>query len=102
MRRNSRTTAKTPTPLGWANLLKKPSGERGWEPTKPSKSIGSERPRPNPAGPGSVDAAVDQGGDGKREADREAYIAEVEQWRMDGETDVLQDRVEIAALDRRR
>ena len=56
----------------------------------------------HPARPGRVDAAVDQRGDGEGEADREADIAEVEQRRMDGEADVLQDRVEVAALDRRR
>jgi hypothetical protein len=45
---------------------------------------------------------VDQRGDGEGEGDREADIAEIEQRRMDREADVLQDRVEVAALERRR
>ena len=44
----------------------------------------------------SISAAI-----GKRERDREADIAEIEQRRMHREADVLQDRVEIASLGRR-
>ena len=62
---------------------------------------GGQRPGPHPARPGRVDAAFDQGGDGEGEGDREADIAEIEQRRMDGEADVLQQRVEVAALERR-
>ncbi len=62
----------------------------------------SQRPWPHPARPGGVDAALDEGGDREGKADREADIAEIEQRRMDGEAEILQHRVEIAALDRRR
>ena len=62
---------------------------------------GHQRPRPHPARPGGVDAAFDQRGDGEGERDREADIAEIEQRRMDGEAGVLQDRIEVAALERR-
>ena len=63
---------------------------------------GGERPRPHPARPGGVDPALDQRGDGEGERDRAADIAEIEERRMDGEADVLEDRVEVVALDRRR
>ena len=59
---------------------------------------GGQRPGPHPARPGGVDAALDQRRDGEGEGDREADIAEVEERRMDGEADVLQDRIEVAAL----
>ena len=49
----------------------------------------------------AIDAALDQRRDGEREGDREADIAEIEQRRMHREADVLQDRIEVAALDRR-
>ena len=62
---------------------------------------GDERPRPYPARPGCVDAALEQRGDGKGERDREADIAEIEHRRMHGEADVLQHGVEVPALDRR-
>ena len=59
------------------------------------KHPGGQRPGPHPARPGGVDAALDQGGDGEGEGDREADIAEIEQRRMDREADVLQHRVEV-------
>ena len=62
---------------------------------------GDQRPWPHPARPGGIDAALDQGGDGEGERDREADIAEIEHRRMDREADILQHRIEIAALDRR-
>ena len=60
-----------------------------------------QRPRPHPARPGGVDAAFDQGRDGEGERDREADIAEIEHRRMDREAEILQDRIEVAALERR-
>ena len=62
---------------------------------------GAEHPGPHPARPGRVDAAFNQGGDGEGECDRETDIAEVEHRRVEGETGVLQDRIEILALERR-
>ena len=62
---------------------------------------GQQRPRPHPARPGGIDAAVDERGDGEGERDREADIADIEQRRMNREARILQDRVEIAALERR-
>ena len=61
-----------------------------------------KRPRPHPARPGRIDPPVDQRGDGEGEGDRAADIAEIEERRMDREPDVLQHRVEVVALDRRR
>ena len=45
---------------------------------------------------------VDQGCDGKGETDGKADIAEIEQRRMDREAEILQDRVQFAALEGRR
>ena len=61
-----------------------------------------ERPRPHPARPGGVDPAFEQGGDGEGVGHREADIAEIEQRRMEGETGILQQRVEAVAVERRR
>src|SRR5215467_15645546 len=66
------------------------------------KHPGKQRPGPHPTRPGSIDAAFDEGRDREGERDREPHIADVEQWRMDGEAGILQDWVEVAALDRRR
>ena len=60
-----------------------------------------QRPRPHPARPGRIDAAFDQRGHRKGERDREPDIAEIEHRRMHREANVLQHRVEVAALDRR-
>ena len=65
------------------------------------KHPGDEGEGPHEARPGGVDAAFDQRRGGEGEDDGEADIAEIEQRRVDGETGVLQDRVEIAALERR-
>ena len=62
---------------------------------------GDEQPRPHPARPGGIDPPLDQGGDREGERDREADIAEIEHRRMDGEADVLQHRIEVAAFERR-
>ena len=62
---------------------------------------GGEHPRPHPARPGRVDAAFQQRRNRKGEGDREADIAEIEERRMKGEAGILQNRIEIAALERR-
>ena len=62
---------------------------------------GAEHPRPHPACPGGIDAAFEQRCDGEGEGDREADIAEIEERRMKGEAGILQDRIEVAALERR-
>jgi hypothetical protein len=56
---------------------------------------------PREARPGRVDAAFDQRRGGERKDDREADIAQIEQGRVDREAGVLQDRVEVASLERR-
>ena len=61
-----------------------------------------ERPGADPAAPGGVDPTLDQGGDGKGEGDGEADIAGVENGRMESEAGVLQQRVHVAAVHRRR
>ena len=63
---------------------------------------GDERERTDEARPGRVDAALDQRRGGERIDDREADIAEIEQRRMDREAGVLQNRIEVASLERRR
>src|SRR5262249_61573805 len=65
------------------------------------KHPGKERPRPHPPRPGRVDAAFDQRRNGEGKGDREADVAEVEQRRMDGEAGILENRVEVAPLERR-
>jgi hypothetical protein len=61
-----------------------------------------QRPGTHPAGPGGVRAALDERRDGKGKGNREADIADIEQRRMDRQTDVLKDRVEVIAFKRRR
>ena len=63
---------------------------------------GGERPGPHPARPGRLDPAFDQRGDGEREGHGEADIAEIEERRMEGEAGVLQQRVQVAPVRRRR
>ena len=63
---------------------------------------GGQRPGPHPARPGGVDAALDQGGHGQREHHRHADVAGVEERRVDRQRRVLQQRIERAALHRRR
>src|SRR6267154_2271463 len=58
-------------------------------------------PEPPPA-PAGVDTSLDQSPHRERERNREPHIAEIEQLRMDGEAKVLQYRIEIASLERRR
>ena len=62
---------------------------------------GEERPRPHPARPGGVDAALDQRGDGEGVGHREADVAEVEEGRVEGEAGVLEQRVEVVAVEGR-
>src|SRR5262249_26870612 len=59
-----------------------------------------ERPRPNPSRPGSVDTPFNQRRNRKRKSNRKPNIAEVEQRWMNGETDVLQDWIQIAPFER--
>src|SRR4051794_9909976 len=63
---------------------------------------GCQRPGPDPARPGGVYPALDQRCDGKREGYREADIAQIEEWRVEGEAGILQHRVEAAAVRWRR
>ena len=54
-----------------------------------------KRPRSHPPRPSCIDTPFDQRSNRKRKRDRKANIAEVEQWRMNGEADVLQDRIQV-------
>ena len=65
------------------------------------KHPGGKRPGPHPACPGRIDAAFDQRCDRERKGNREPDIAEIKQRRMHREADILQDRIEVAALERR-
>ena len=63
---------------------------------------GEQRPGPHPARPGGVDAALDQAGDGEGEGHGKPDIAEIEQGRMKREARVLEQRIEVVAVERRR
>ncbi len=63
---------------------------------------GGQRPGPHPARPGGIDAALDQRGDGKGERHRKPDIAEVQERRMEGQAGVLQQRVQILPVHRRK
>ena len=56
----------------------------------------------DPARPGGIDAPLEQRGDREGEGHREADVAQVEHRRMDGHARVLQQRVQVAAVERRR
>src|SRR5262249_39414675 len=58
-----------------------------------------ERPRPNPSRQGSIDATLNQRRNRKRKCNRKTNIAEVQQWRMNGEANVLQNRIQITPLE---
>ncbi len=60
------------------------------------------RPRPRPARPGRIEPAAEQRGDRERERDREADVAHVEHRRVDHHARVLQQRIQIAPVGRRR
>src|SRR5215468_7750628 len=62
------------------------------------KAPGGERPWPYPARPSGVDPALDQRGYGEGEGHREADIAEIEEWRMEGEAGILQKRIHALAV----
>ncbi len=61
---------------------------------------GDDRPRPRPAGPGGVEPPAEQRRDGEGERHREADVAHVEHRRVHDQADVLQQRVEVAAIRR--
>jgi hypothetical protein len=48
------------------------------------------------------DAPVDQGRNGEGEGYRKAHVADIEQRRMDGHANVLQQGIQVTAVDRRR
>ena len=77
-----------------AKLVIGPVGAHG--DAERQKRSGRERPGPDPrAQAASILPSIKRGGEG--EGDGEADIAKIEERRMHGEADVLQDRVEIAA-----
>ena len=63
---------------------------------------GYRGPGPRPTGPGSVQAARQQGRDGKCKCHHEAHIAHVQHRRMNNHARVLQQRVEVPAVGRHR
>src|SRR5580704_4889405 len=75
--------------------------ERASGDAKGEEAPGDEGEWPHEPRPGRVNAALDQSRRGERIDDREADIAEIEQRRMDGEAWVLEDRIEVAPLERR-
>ena len=66
------------------------------------KHPGHRGPGPRPARPGRVEPARQQRRDGEGEGHREADIAHVQHRRMDDHARVLQQRVQVAAVGRRR
>ena len=69
--------------------------------TRRQRAPGEQRPRPDPARPGRVHPAFDQRRHGEGERRREPDIAEIEQRRVECEAGILQQRVEIAPVERR-
>ena len=63
---------------------------------------GERRPRPRPARPGRIEPTAEQRRDRERERDREAHVSHVEHRRMDDHPGILQQRIEIATVGRRR
>ena len=66
------------------------------------KNPGRQGPWSHPARPGRVDAALDQRRDGEGKGHRQANIAEIQHRRMEGQPRVLEQWVEIGAVQRRR
>ena len=66
--------------------------------THSQKQPGGKGPGAYPAPPRRINAPLDQGGDGEREAHRKADIAEVEERRVEGEADILQQRVQVLSI----
>src|SRR3546814_7245094 len=62
--------------------------------------LGEQRPGPHPARPGGVDLAFDERGDGEGERHGEADIAGIKHRRVEGEAGILQQRVEVFAVER--
>lgn len=58
-----------------------------------------QRPRTHPTRPRRVDTTFDQSGHRKRERHREAHIAEVEERRVERQTGVLKQRVEVLTVE---
>ena len=61
-----------------------------------------QRPGPDPPRPGGIHPALDQARDRKGEHDRKADITDIKQRRMQGEAHILQQRVQVIAIGRRR
>ena len=59
-------------------------------------------PRPRPARPRRVEPAAEQRRDRERERDRESDVAHVEHRRMEHHARILQQRIQVAAVGRRR
>ena len=66
------------------------------------KHPGQDRPGPRPSGPGGVQPATEQGGDGKAKRHGKADIAHIKHRRMDDQPRVLQQRIQIIAIRRDR
>ena len=66
------------------------------------KQPGEDRPRPGPFGPGLIQPPLQHRRAGKCEGHREAHVAGVEHRRMDREREVLQHRIQVRAVLRRR
>ena len=61
-----------------------------------------QHPWAHKAGPEGINTALNQRGNGKGKRDRETDIAEIKKWRVEGETRVLQKRVQTGAVSRNR
>ena len=62
---------------------------------------GGERPRTDPARPGGVDLAFDQSRRREAERNRKPDISEVEERRVERETGILKQRVQVVPVERR-
>src|SRR5215510_7955277 len=59
-----------------------------------------KRPWAHPTRPGSINAAFDERSNREGKGNRESDIAQIEKRWVNGETDILQDRIKVAPFER--
>ena len=88
-----------PEPAPAELVIGPPAPERD---AKRERAPGHQHPRPHDARERFIDTPADERGRRKGKHDRKADIAEIKDRRMEGETGVLENGIEVVALDRRR
>ena len=83
-------------PAAPAQLIICPPGSK--HNTNGQTNPGRQRPGPHPSGPGGIDPTFNQSCNGKGKGNRKADIAHIEEGRVNGEGEILQNRIEPAAV----